>query len=87
MKDPYKIKIDDNGNISINVFENGNPIPYISFKGKINDKKTKDFLNKVKYKFANEDAFHILDYLSRTKSYDESMSEEMNYLSSKFDFN
>ena len=60
MQDPYRIKV-ENGKISINIFQEGNPIPHTSYKGKLDSKKTKEFIEIVRNKFSDK---HAIDFLS-----------------------
>jgi len=55
MNDPYRIKF-ENGNISISLFERGNPIPHTYFKGDIKNKRTKEYLEKIKQKISDKNA-------------------------------
>ncbi len=49
-KEYYRLKI-ENGEISLMLFDKGNPIPHTKYKGSLTDEKTKKFLIEIYNRF------------------------------------
>lgn len=84
MQDPYRIRL-ENGEIAINLFERGKPIPHTSYKGKIDSSKTKDFINKVINKFSDKDVVDLLSFfVENSKFFKDRINSDWKELSKEF---
>lgn len=74
--DPYRIKF-ENGKISIVIFERGNPIPHTKFKGKIDNKNTRETLKELKEKFGDKKAKDFIDsFLEIGENYEKRIKKD-----------
>jgi hypothetical protein len=68
MKDPYRINI-ENGKISIALFNDGNPIPYTSYKGKVDCPKTERFIRDILNNIGDKKARDFLKFFVENSKY------------------
>lgn len=81
MQDPYRIKV-ENGKISISIFQNGNPIPHTNYKGNLESKKTKEFIQRIIHKFSDRYAIDFLSsFIKSSNDFKKRMNQDWGNLS------